>query len=303
MQVRRETFAACIVSVALVLLATSTAVAIAPAAADRPTLRPNEAAANDSGTAQLGESIVAVPQGDTTALLVTLQNTTNATIVVGGGDADYNVTIGITDGDGDGEVPLDLRTGSVGMQATRFVPTDEGDEYRTLNAAPDPDGTVPVGDYPIAVYAGHGVAGEPTDVGTLVVTEATPPPNASIDRDGATVTLHPRAGQVISGTAELDAGRNVTVRLQSTGGSPFLASTEATVGPDGEFSATFDLSDVDPPANATATVLVDGTRIAGPVEVDVVTRSTTTPGQPGFGVGLALLSLLAGVGMARWFRR
>lgn len=302
------TVAACVASVALVLLATTTAAVAmgSDVASGRPTISPNEASAasgpNATGTARLADSIVGVRQGETATLRLTLEDTTNATVAVGGEAVGYNVTVTVSDGDGDGAVPLELRTGDVGMQSTRFLPANDADEYATLNAAPDPDGTVPVGDYPISVYPGHGVAGEPSDVGTLVVTEATPPPNATIEGAGSAVTLHPRAGQVIRGTADLDAGRTVTVRLRSAAGAaPFVKSKEATVGPDGEFNASFDLSGVEAPANAT--VLVDGTRIAGPAEVDVVTRSPSTPGQPGFGAASSVVAVLAGAALAVLRRR
>lgn len=251
-------------------------------------------AQNATTGAQLGESIVAVEQGESTALEVTLEGTTTATLVVGGADVGYNVTIEVTDADGDGTVPLAFDTGSVGMEATRFTVTNDADDYATPNAAPDPDGTVPVGEYPIDVYAGHGVGGEPTDVGTLVVNEATPPPNATIDRDGSALSLHPRDGQIVRGTADLDAGRNVTVRLRSSDGTQFLKTRTVPVDADGGFEATFDLGGVETPANATATVVVDGREIAGPADVAVVSRETSSSGQPGFGVVLAVVALLGG---------
>ena len=276
--------ALCIASAALLVLASTGALAGAQPAA---------------GTVQLDESIVSVERGDSASLRLTLEDARQATVVVGGPDVGYNVTIEVVDVDGDGTVPLTFDTGSVGMEATRFSVANDVDDYATPNAAPDPDGTVSPGDYPISVYAGHGVGGEPTDVGTLVVNEAPPPTNATIERDGSALTLLPEDSQVVRGTADLDAGRNVTVRLRSSDGTPFLKTRTVPVGEDGGYEATFDLGGVEAPTNATATVAVDGREITGPAEVEVVSRETSSSGQPGFGVVLTAVSVLGGTLVVR----
>lgn len=284
------------------------------AAGGTPATAPNQADQNETttGSAELDASIVSVERGETARLEVTHLDTREATLVVGGPDVGYNVTVTVTDGNGDSTVPLEFRTDSVGMDATRFRPADDADEYGTLQAAPNPDETLPAGEYPIAVYAGHGVSGEPTDVGTLVVDEQSPPPNASIDGAESTITLHPEAGQAITGTTELSAGRNVTVRLRSSGESPFIKSQTVAVADDGTFTARFDLSGISTPANATATVVADGEQIAGPADVEIVpprtsttgepTDATTTPGQPGFGLLAAISALLGGIALGRAVR-
>lgn len=310
----RRTNAVTVVQIALLILATAGVVAGTAGASGPPGAGPSamDQSATPNGTAEFDASITSVQQDEAARLEVTLEDTRRATVVVAGPNSSYNVTVTLTDENGDGVVPLEFRTGSVGMQSTRFRPTDEGDDYGTLTAAPDPDGLVPVGEYQLAVYAGHGVEGEPTDVGTLVVNEQTPPPNASIDGGGSTITLRPEAGQAIAGTTELAAGRNVTVRLRSSGQSPFLKSQTVEVAADGTFTARFDLSGVSPPANGTATVLVDGEQIAGPADVAIVpprtsttgkpTDATTTPGQPGFGVAAAVVALLGGMALGRFVR-
>lgn len=131
--------------------------------------------------------------------------------------------------------------------------------------------------------------------------------DASIQYDGEALTLHPAAGQAITGTTDLEAGRSVTVRLQSTGDtSPlFIKSETASVGTDGTFRVTFDLSDVEPPGRATATVVADGEQLAGPVEVQIVqapsepSPAVETPGQPGFGVVAALAALVVVIVLGR----
>lgn len=260
--------------------------------------------AQPTGTARIYESLFTVNRGGVATVRVALENTTEATVVLGGEDAGYNVTVTVTDGNGDGVVPLLFHTGPVGMDGTRFVTVNDADDYGTLSAAPDPDATMSPGDYPIDVYAGHGVAGEPTSVVTLAVTESPAPPNASIGYDGDAVTLHPTGEQTVSGTTELEAGRNVTVRLRSSGETPFLKSTQATVAEDGSFEATFDLRSVEAPANGTVSVSAGGETLAGPVDAEVVAQeATSTPGMPGFGIGAALTGLAVVALLATRFGR
>lgn len=294
--------------VVLVLVGSTVAVGLVALTADRAAGQPT------AGSATLGDSVVGVSQGATTTLEVRLDGTRNATLVLGGEETGYNITITVTDLNGDGTVPLEFRTGPVGMDATRFRPADDADEYATLNATPNPDGMIPVADYPIAVYAGHGVTGEPTDIGTLAVTEPMPAPSASIEHDGSAVTLHPQSEQVVSGTVDLEAGRNVSVRLRASGSSPFLQSEEVSVRDDSRFTARFDLSGIDAPANATATVYVGGQQVAGPTDVVIVEertptdrqitteQETQTPGQPGFGLLIATIAVVVAGALRRFVR-
>jgi len=274
-----------------------------------------------NATVTLDRSNVTVQGGESTTIELAFDGTDEATVVVGGDGAGDNVTATVTDSNGDGVVPIEFDSSPIGTMATRVYPVDDGDDYGTPNAS-EFDGPLPAGEYPIDVYVGHGVSGEPTDVGTLVVEgETTPrtteqpttpgstttaPPEASIDYSGDAVTLHPRAGQTIRGTADLDAGGKLQVRLRSSGDSPFLKTREATVGPDGSFATSFDLSGVEAPANATAVLTVDGDRVAGPVDVAVVEgRAETTapetsgPGQPGFGVLATVVAVLVSFAVSR----
>lgn len=254
----------------------------------------NEAsgATAENASAQLGESIIRVEQDEETTVRIQLTGTAEATIVVGGTDA-LNITNTVTDSNGDGVVALEFDAGGVGPQATHFHPADDGDDYGTLWAGPD--AAIPVGEHDVDIYLGHGVSGEPTDVGTLVVSEPTAPPEASFD-DGP-LTLQPDENQTLSGTTALEAGREVTVRLRSSGDSPFLLSNQVSVEEGGEFSATFDLSDVSAPANATAVVSVDGELVAeAPVGVVEQSESTSSAGQPGYGLGISLVTI-AGIAL------
>ncbi|WP_247008534.1 BGTF surface domain-containing protein [Halorientalis litorea] len=84
---------------------------------------------------------------------------------------------------------------------------------------------------------------------------------ASIVTDGDELTLTAASNSTLDGETNLAAGSTVTVRLTSTGGSPFLRTTNATVGEDGTFTATVDLASVEPETEFNVTVRHDGTDI------------------------------------------
>ncbi|QLC33908.1 PGF-CTERM sorting domain-containing protein [Halarchaeum sp. CBA1220] len=91
--------------------------------------------------------------------------------------------------------------------------------------------------------------------------ETTPTP-PYIAHDGENVTVQPAAEQTISGATTLEAGENVTVRVQSSGGeSPFLKTDTANVTEGGSFEATFDFSGVESGAPFEVTVRHNGSEI------------------------------------------
>ena len=291
--------------IALLGLATLAAGGVAAdAGPGDPSLRqdsPTTADAEANSSVELDRAIVPVERGEVATVLLRLEGTEEATVRIGGSDVGFDVAATVTDGNGDGAVPLEFHTEPVGTMRTRLVATDEADGAAEASAGPD--GTLPADDYPIAVYVGHGAEGEPDAIGTLVVDEAGASPNASVQHDGSALTLHPTGGQVVEGTTDLEPGRNVTVRLRSSGANPFLKSRRVSVDEDGGFSAAFDLGAVEPPANATATLGLEGERLAeAPVEVVEAQEATETPGMPGFGVGVALASVTLAMVLARRLR-
>lgn len=130
-------------------------------------------------------------------------------------------------------------------------------------------------------------------------------PTASLTYEGEALTLHPASEQTVEGTSDLEAGSTVTVRLQSSGSSPFLKSEEVTVGDDGQFEASFDLSGVEAGTDAKAGVYYNGTELAS-TSVEIVDEPTPspspteTPGQPGFGAAVAVLAVLTGLLARHW---
>jgi PGF-CTERM protein len=152
-----------------------------------------------------------------------------------------------------------------------------------------------------------------------VAAPATQAETTTLDYEGEYLTLVSGPDATVSGETSLDPGTNVTVRVRSTGSSPFLVSEVATVSEDGTFSATMNLTQVADGTNATvsvrhaderlaeadAVVAADPTPTPSPTPSDPTATQTddqgTTPGGgdssafgPGFGVAAALLALVAG---------
>ncbi|SEL21066.1 BGTF surface domain-containing protein [Haloferax larsenii] len=129
--------------------------------------------------------------------------------------------------------------------------------------------------------------------------------SVSIVSDGEQVTVTPSDDAAIQGTSNLSADKNLSVRVRASGDTEpaFLKTSEVSVGEDGDFTATFDFSDI--PANSTFTVTVaDDSGTLAEAEGVVVKQaettsaaSTTESSVPGFGpvtvVG-ALSALAAG---------
>lgn len=99
--------------------------------------------------------------------------------------------------------------------------------------------------------------GDTADVSTPTNTETPTPDDAVVTFDGETpLELAVTDEAVVSGTADLDAGTTVSVRIQSAddAGPKFFKSAEATVGEDGSFAATFDLSQFKTERDVTVSV-------------------------------------------------
>jgi hypothetical protein len=86
--------------------------------------------------------------------------------------------------------------------------------------------------------------------------------DTTILHDGDRLTPANTTGQAVYGRTDRPPGSTLTVMLRSTGASPFLMSTSATVTESGRFRATFDLSPVAPGSEFTARVSANGTELA-----------------------------------------
>lgn len=87
-------------------------------------------------------------------------------------------------------------------------------------------------------------------------------PDVSLDVDGETLTLAPESDQSITGTSDLPTGEEVTVRVQSQRGEVFLKQATPTVGTDGSFAATVDMSGLDEGTLFLVEAYYDGERQA-----------------------------------------
>jgi hypothetical protein len=78
--------------------------------------------------------------------------------------------------------------------------------------------------------------------------------------------LQAAGNQTVTGTANLDAGTQITVRVRSSGENPFLQQQQVTVEEDGTFTATFDLRSATVDAEYTAVVIGEDGQLSEPVE-------------------------------------
>jgi hypothetical protein len=257
----RRLVAALAVGVAAGLVAVSGVTAAGPAgpAANAPvtTDAPTDATATDDGTTIHTEdgtlTLEAAPNrtisGESdldagTVLTVRLRSSGSSTPFLRTADA----TVGA---DGTWTATVDLS--SVSDQPT-FVATVHHDGERLANVS-------------------GRVVGEPTDPLTLDPgesenytlvepgTDSPPPANASFDPENGTLRLVNGSAQRVSGEVDLAPGSRVTVRLVSTGASPFLRTTRTVVTENGTFGAAFDLSNVPADATFEARARFDGERI------------------------------------------
>lgn len=112
-----------------------------------------------------------------------------------------------------------------------------------------------------ASVAGAAPAAASTAPGTPAAADATAP-NATIDHDGERLNVDQAAGQTISGTTTLEEGSTVTVRVRSSGESPFLHQRVVTVAADGSFEATMDFSDVERGVEFSVSIMHNGSTLA-----------------------------------------
>lgn len=223
--------------------------------------------------------IVVADHDETAAIPMTVPGDDPVRVSVGSEDVNFRVTASVVDADGDGSVVLRLDASAAGAgDPGSYLSVSDGDDLR--NATQHTDDIEPPlagGDYDLSL----GPDDDPADVATLVLEEPSDDrPNrlnrtdddrstTTLSVDGTTLVyegdeleLEAAADRVVHGETHLDAGTEVTVRLRSTGKSPFLETADATVTEYGTFEATFDLSDVSPNTTFEASVRGDGRRLA-----------------------------------------
>jgi hypothetical protein len=97
---------------------------------------------------------------------------------------------------------------------------------------------------------------------------ATPSDTSKLDiDDGEELALTASEDATVTGTVDAPAGTEATVRLQSSGESPYLMSDTVTLDSDGAFETAFDLSRVETEHEATLVVTADGQAIERTITV------------------------------------
>lgn len=203
---------------------------------------------------QLTENQVTVEQSAETTIPLNVSEGESTAIEFVGQDAPVRAEATVTD-DGDGTVELVVDTDSADSAETLFSANNGTVSDATIEKRPDGN-ALPVGEYLLT-------AGEDgTETAAVVVYPV-------VELDGGNVlTLDGAPEQTISGTAKLDEGETIDVRIKSAGENPFLVSEAANVSENGQFEVTVDLSNVDVETVADLTLRYDGTTVGvGSVEV------------------------------------
>lgn len=169
----------------------------------------------------------------------------------------------------------------------------------------DPDGPRST-ESPLLDHGRVGAAALALAAVALLTTVAAAPAVAQSD-DGAitldTTSVPSTADATVAGTTTLDPGTELQIRVRSTGETEpaFIRSTTATVGPDGTWNATVDLSAVDTHDRLSVAVsAVDGDA-TGTFEASLrddegaaAAGDEAPVSTPGFGVVAAVVALLGG---------
>jgi PGF-CTERM protein len=128
------------------------------------------------------------------------------------------------------------------------------------------------------------------------------------------VVVPPAEDATITGTSNLDAGSNLTVRVQSAGDTQpqFLKTQTVAVAENGSFAAPFDFSEQASGDAFAVTVVRDGETVAesegvvlAPGDASATADASTTgdgtdASTPGFGLVAALVALVAVAGYVRF---
>lgn len=112
------------------------------------------------------------------------------------------------------------------------------------------------------------------------------------------------ANQTVHGTSDLDAGTELQIRVQSSGETEpqFVQADSATVGPSGEWNATFNFSAIETHDTVEISVVVSENQSADfeiPVRNDQATPTDSSASTPGLGILVALTALVAGAFLLR----
>lgn len=121
-----------------------------------------------------------VERGEVAAIDVRLNHTSEATVVVGSGAANYELAVDVTDGNGDGTVGLQFDTAAAGDDGSPVAVFRDADSA-TVGSETSLDGRLDPAGYSLQVYL-DGTTGQPADTAVLMVeTGATPTTTTTAD--------------------------------------------------------------------------------------------------------------------------
>ena len=180
-----------------------------------------------------------------TPLTVRLRSSGNATPFLRTADAT------VTD-DGTWTASVDLSSVADQPRFTAIVIRD-GEELANVTGQVVGEPTDPLGEVDPSASENRTLVGASDD--------SPPPANATFAPENGSLELANGSAQRVTGQTDLAPGSRVTVRLVSTGASPFLRTTRTVVTENGTFGVAFDLSNVPAGESFEARARYDGERI------------------------------------------
>ena len=115
-----------------------------------------------------GGNAVAVTQGETAEIPLSMSDGGSKTLSVGSEATNYRINATVSDDDGDGEVLVLFDTAAAGTDGATLVVADDGDSLTVTESEPDLPSTLDPAAYPYRVFAGRATDNAST-VGRLVI--------------------------------------------------------------------------------------------------------------------------------------
>ncbi len=115
-----------------------------------------------------GENVVAVSQGETAEIPLSMSDGGSKTLSVGSEATNYRINATVSDDDGDGEVLVLFDTAAAGTDGATLGVADDGDSLTVTEPEPALPSTLDPAAYPYRVYDGRTTDGTPT-LGQLVI--------------------------------------------------------------------------------------------------------------------------------------
>ncbi|EMA05563.1 hypothetical protein C437_12955 [Haloarcula vallismortis ATCC 29715] len=159
------------------------------------------------------ETVSRVTQGDTGRIPIVLATADAATVSIGSPDTNYEINATVRDGNGDSRVVLLFDTTAAGHDEPTLETAADADAVTVASGSEVAlDSQLAAANYDLSLFRGTEAAGQPDDIGTLVVIDSntTSPGSASDGVDSVTgetpATQQPQTGDFGIGTGALVFG-------------------------------------------------------------------------------------------------